>query len=361
MKDRTKAGVSSGVGGRRVLGVSLVCAGVALALGVAFVVRQGVVGGPPAAGASVGPSALAIEEILRSSRVFLSQGEYGKAEAILGPAVREAPGDQDLRLARAEALLGLGKFEEAHEEFEAGIVIGPDAASLRFDAASVANRAGLTERAEEHYWEAQRLDPREARYPLYLAQVQRKLGKLTEAKKNLLLAVQLDPTLDIAWGVLADVALEENNVSIARTHVARARELAPERLSWRIVEARIERRDNRPERALALLTGLSAEARAQEPAVLREMALSLGLLKRPVEAAELYADAASMTATGNSALPELLREAAAWYERAGMLDEAIVYASRAMRAGDAEAGALMDRLERLVRPAGEGGAGGGAG
>lgn len=339
---------TSGRSKRAVLGASLAVVALAIVLGTVFVVRQAMQGGPEEAGATTSaPSALAVEEVLRSSRVFLSQGEYGKAAALLRPAVDAAQTDQDLRLSYAEALLGQKDAEGAHEQFVAAIAIGPDAPEIRFDAATVANAAGLLEDAEEHYWQAQSLDPSDARYPLYLAQVQRKLQKTNEAKKNLLLAARLDPALDIAWGVLADLALEENKLSIARGHIAKAREINPSSVAWRIVEARIERRDNQPERALALLMGLSPAERAQQPMALREMALALGLLERPKDAAELYADASAMAS--GEALGEILCEAARWYERAGLIDEAIVYASRAARAGDAEAGALLDRLETRVR------------
>lgn len=349
-----------GAGRRAILGVGLAVGAIALILAAAFVVRQGVQGGPaPASASSGGADALVIEEILRSSRGLLSRGEYGKAEALLAPAVARNQTDQDLRLALAEALLGQREFEAAHEQFVAAIAIGPDTAPVRFDAASVASAAGLDADAEEHYWAAQSMDPRDPRYPLYLAQVQRKLDKTSEAKKNLLIAARLDPSLDIAWGTLADIALEENNLSIAQGHIERARELAPERLAWRILEARIARRGNDPERAVALLSGLSPEERAREPMALREMALSLGLMNEPERAAALYADASTMLGAQSERLGETLRLAAEWYERAGMVDEAIVYASRAARAGDEKASALLDRLQRRATPSETGGSTGG--
>jgi len=350
-------GTGTGNGTKRaVLGASLALAALVVVLGTVFVVRQSLTGGPDEANASSGGApvnTLAVEEVLRSSRVFLNQGEYGKAASLLGTAVANAETVQDLRLAYAEALLGQGDAERAHEQFIAAIAIGPDAPQIRFDAAAVASAAGMLTDAEEHYWEAQRQDPTDARYPLYLAQVQRKLNKTTEAKKNLLLAAKLDPSLDIAWGVLADLSLEENSLSLARGHIARAREISPGSVAWRIIEARIERRDNNPAKALALLMGLDPAERARQPMALREMALALGLMNRPEEAAELYADASAMV-TGDG-LGELLREAAQWYERAGKIDEAIVYASRAARAGDEEAGELLDRLEADMRASAEAG------
>jgi len=342
----------SGAVRRTVLGAGLALAAAALVLVAVFVVRQGVQGGPsPASASDGGADALVIEEILRSSRGLLSRAEYTKAEALLAPAVARSPLDQDLRLALAEALLGQRKLDAAHDQFVAAIAIGPDTPQIRFDAASVASAAGLHADAEEHYWAAQSMDPRDPRHPLFLAQVQRRLGKTADAKKNLLLAAKLDPSLDIAWGTLADLALEENNLSIAQGHIGRARELAPERLEWRILEARLARRGNDPQQAIALLTGLSPEERARQPMALHEMALSLGLLNQPERAASLYADAAAMMGAQSERLPETLRLAAGWYERAGMIDEAIVYASRAARAGDAEASELLDRLQRAATPA----------
>jgi len=337
---------SGGRAGRRTaLGLTLALAAAGGIFATVFIVQRATSTGP--ASAEAAPSALAIEEVLRSSRSLLRDGKYGEAGSVLGSAVGAAPDDQDLRLAYAEALLGQREFGRAHDQFLAAIAIGPDTPEIRFDAASVAHAAGLLDDAAEHYMQAQAMEPSDPRHPLHLAQVQRKLGQTAEAKKNLLIAARLDESLDIAWGTLADIALEENKLSIARTHIENAREIAPGKLAWRIVEARIERRGNDPERALGLLTGLSPEARAREPFVLHEMALALGLLQRPADAAGLYAEAAELAP--ESLAGEYLRLAAEWYERAGMIDEAIVHASRAARAGDEPAGELLDRLEARVR------------
>jgi len=335
----------SRAGRRTVLGLSLAVVAAAGVFATVFIVQRATSSGQSAAEAA--PSALAIEEVLRSSRSLLRNGRYGEAESVLASAVEAAPDDQDLRLAYAEALLGLRDFDRAHDQFLAAIAIGPDTPDVRFDAASVAHAAGLIDEAAEHYLQAQAMDPGDARYPLHLAQVQRKLGQTAEAKKNLLIAARLDESLDIAWGTLADIALEENKLSIARTHIQNAREIAPDSIAWRIVEARIERRGNNPERALGLLQGLSPEERARQPFVLREMALALGLLQRPADAANLYAEAAEIAPAEIAG--QHFRLAAEWYERAEMIDEAIVHASRAARAGDEDAGALLDRLETRVR------------
>lgn len=286
-----------------------------------------------------------VTAVADAARQALRQAQPGRAEAMLLPAVERAPRDVDLRTLLAEALLAQGKPKEAHTQYEHAIFIADDNAELRFAAGAVASMAGMTVRAEEHFWRAQQLAPTNPKHPLYLGQVQRKLEKKDEARASFFRAATLDPNLALAWGSLAVLALDENNLSVAMNYVRKAREADPSSLTWRIVEAKILRRDNKPEEALLMLSALDERARLTDPALLEEMALCHGMLREPAKASTLYADAADAAVRENGPnAAEFLLAAAAWSERAGDRDVAEVYASRAAKMGNTSAQAFVDRL-----------------
>jgi predicted Zn-dependent protease len=178
--------------------------------------------------------------------------------------------------------------------------------------------------------------PSDWRHPLYLAQVQVKLGKLAEAKKHLLMTVNLKDDVAIAWGTLGEVALRENQLELALQHIARARALDPRDMLWRLVEARALKRKGKPEEALQVLSGASDNDLLQQ-GVVTTMVECYGLLQRPLDAAKLYAKLSDLLGDrGDFAL-----EAARWFTRAGDNASARKYAQHAQYLGVAEAKELL--------------------
>lgn len=280
------------------------------------------------------------DRALDAARVYLNRDEPGAAEAILNALIEKSPRDQEARVLLAETCLMLDRPDDAYHQYVEALHIGPAHAELEFAAGTVANTIGYPNVAEEHYFKAQNADPSNPKHPLYLAMVQRKLGRIDEAKASLLRVVKLDPSIAIAWGVLADIALEENNLSLARTHVARARAAEPSVLKWRILEARILRRDNDPESAARLLRSVGDDAIALDTELMDELATCYGMLGRPDDAAALYM--AATVRRPRDAEPSL--KAAQWLERAGRIDEAEVFARSAAALGSNDAEAFVERL-----------------
>lgn len=291
------------------------------------------------------PAHIAIKTALDSAQHHLRQNEPGKAEAILRDAVGLYPDDQELRVAFGESLMALRTFPAAYEQYVAALAIGPRTAEIEFTAGTLANTIGKPDRAVEHYAAAQRADPKNPAYPLYLSQVQLKLNETEAAKVNLLLAATLDPESAIAWGTLADVALRENNVNIALQHIAKARELQPSVGAWRIVEARALKRKGDVEAALLVLGGLTPAER-RELSVLSLLAECYGMLERPVDAANAYADASDTKPDE----PDLAYEAAAWFARAEQADRAMVFGLRAKENRHPQADMLLERLQKPPAP-----------
>lgn len=303
--------------------------------------RAGPIPTPTSSADTQGPprSAAATEAVLKAANTLVQQGEADRAEAALRAAVAEQPDDQELRLALAGACVLQQKLAAAYQEYEAALAIGPRTADIEFTAGTVASQLRRLDRAEEHFAAAQATDPADARFPLYLAQVQIGQGRSDEAKKNLLLATRLDDTLAIAWGTLAQLSLRDNEPNVALQLVKRARDLEPSVSIWRIIEARASNRSGNPERALAVLRGLSAAER-QQLDVLRILGESYGLLGTPAEAArEFEAAAAARSEDG-----PLLLETAVWCERVGDPVKALGYARRAEALGTEGAAKMAARL-----------------
>ena len=281
-----------------------------------------------------------VQEVLDAARTAIDQERAASAEGMLRSAVDRFPGDQRLRFMLGECLLALGKGAEAYEQYDHGIMIGPDHAEYRHAAATIAAQLGRLDEAEAHYLVAQRLAPSNPKFPLYLAQVQRKQGKNDEARANLVMATALEPELAIAWGSLAALALEENRLSVGLGYVERARALEPTRSEWLVLEAKLLRRDNQPERALALLADVPVEARVKDAALLEEMALCHGMLGRAGEAGRLYVEALDASPERS----ELAYQAAVWFERSGERERARAFAHRARTLGHEGAAALLARV-----------------
>ncbi len=282
-----------------------------------------------------------IDAILNSALTYMNRDEAAKAEIILAAAIRENPGEQRLYLMHAEALAALRKPEDAYAAYEKALAIGPREGETEFAAGTLANMIGKLDRAVEHYQAAQAAMKTDPRPPVFLAQVQLKLKQNEEAKGNLAIAARLNPDLAIVWGTWAQVELDENRPSIAAQHAAKARELEPRVTLWRLLEARALRRANKAEEALALLVNLD-DGEKRDPQVMSVMGECYGILKRPADAAALYAKAADADPANGT----LAMETAGWFERAGDKATALKHAERAMLLGTAGASGMVERLKQ---------------
>ncbi|MBL9032982.1 MAG: tetratricopeptide repeat protein [Phycisphaerae bacterium] len=317
----------------------LIGALVVAVLAMLGLIYAGIGGGPaPVAAKAPAPSA-GVSELVESGRRMMQRGDWGAARAVLGEAASRHADDQGVRIALAEACLGARDFAAAYEQYEKALAIGPREGSLEFAAGQAASSAGLNERAIEHFSMAQSADPKNAAYALRLGLTLRKAGRNAEAKATLLRAANLDPDLAHAWGMLADIALAENNVNLALQHVARARGLQPEAMEWRLIEARALKRHGDPERALHLLVPLDASQR-REPPVARLIAECHGMLGRHAQAADAIALASLAMPTDGV----LAYDAAAAFERAGNRAKAIEHAKRAAMLGNSAAPKLLAKL-----------------
>lgn len=207
----------------------------------------------------------AAQAALDSARALVTQGDFPKALAILDRVIPTFPADQDLRLVHAQALIGSGQFAPAYDAIAAAIAIGPALPQIHFDAGTIANRAGLTDKAEQHYSLAQKADPANPAYPLYLAMIQIKQGHDAAAMGSLLRVVKLDDSIAEAWGTMGELQLRAARPAVAADQFARAMKLQPSLARWRLGAARAALAQNQPDQAESLLAGLDPRQR-EDPA-----------------------------------------------------------------------------------------------
>lgn len=301
-------------------------------------------GGVPSGGAGAEAAKIAdparFQVITKAAAEHEREQRFEAAEAVLRGGVDEYVEDQQLRVALAEYLVRRGRFAEAYGQYVAALTIGPRDPALEFKAGMMASVTGEHERAAEHFGAAQRGDPTEPTYPLYLASAQLKLGQLDDARANLVRATVLDESNATAWGTLAELELRTNEPTLAVQHARKARSGDPKEPAWKLLEARALKRTGEPEQALMLLGTLDEKVRDQVE-YLRTIGECLAMLDRREDAADRY----SVAADRHPEDAVLAYEAAVWAERVGRIDRARELAGRAAKLGHEGAKELVGRLK----------------
>lgn len=286
-----------------------------------------------------------VKAALDQARDLIANQQTVQAEQVLRDAVGRFPIEQELRLLFAQVLQEQGRMAEALAEYEAAITIGPEHAEYRFAAGLLSDELNRLEDAAAHFRAGQSLDLSNAKYPLYLGAVQNKLGKRDLARESFTRAAKLDETLAVAWGGLAQIALDENHAESALERARKARQLEPEQIAWRVLEARALRRMSKPEEAVQALYGIPEAARLRNGVVLTEIATALAMMQRSGEADEIFEKAAK----ANPRDAGVHAAASAWYLRYSNLDSAEAHARQAKSLGSAEGDELLARIAQARR------------
>jgi tetratricopeptide (TPR) repeat protein len=326
--------------GRLVIGIvgvfSLVVGG-AVAWRVVVQRRQAAsLAGSPAEGVDLGSTAA----VLKAARTYIGSQELGKAEAVLRRALETRPDDALMREMLGDVLLQ-GEDDAGAMAQYADLADRTDAtAEVLFKAGSLAAGMGDHDRAVGYLTRSLEKDAGLIDASVQLANAELELGRIDDAKATLARAAVLDDGLGVVWGMLAEIAVRENKLEIATQHIEKARRIEPNNLAWRVLEARVKRRQGDPETAVMLLDGIRGDDRF-EPPVLEEMASALGMLGRGSDALSIYRVAVRERPDD----AEIRYQAAIWAEREGERAEAMEFARVAAMMGDERAKAVVERLE----------------
>ncbi len=329
---------------RKGLGVGTLAVGVlSIGLVVALAIFwQGAKPSPSsAAAASMGspPKSADITVALEQAQTYIADGEPSMALAVLEPMVARADRDRELRVALAQAYLAIEDDEAAYDQFSQAITLGRTDPQLHFAAGTLASRLGRQTEAIAHLRLAHESEPSNPQYALFLGQAELEAGNYAPATAALARARHASPDDPRIWGMLAEIALRENKAEMAMQHAGRARHHDPESDAWKIIQARALKRMGDASKAVVVINSLSPGAMQTKP-VLRLAGECYGMLRQPIEAAQLYRAASDAKPKD----PELAFEAAVWLDRAEDRPTALAYARRAKEAGHAGASKLADRL-----------------
>lgn len=228
-----------------------------------------------------------IQASLDAVATYISTDRLGEAGEIMDALVAKYPNQPEVLHQQVEVDLLRHNIREAYEAAKKLTVLTPKDAEAHFNAGIIADDLDELDAAISHFRAASGVDTSNPKHPLYTAQIFIKKHDYRNAQIYLLQAVHLDESQHIAWGTLAEVELLQNQVELAAQHIAEARRLGPEVFKWRLVEARILRRQNKPEDALLKLNALDASLRLHKETV-KEASLCWSLLGEPMKAAELH-------------------------------------------------------------------------
>ncbi len=247
-----------------------------------------------------------IDAALDAAGQYVNTDKLGEAEKILEALLADNPRNRDLLRQIYESRLFQKDYPKAYTAIRALLENGSTDPDQFFNAGTIAFELENYTQAEAHYQQAALLDTRRVavnkqahpdstaslnpKYPLYLAQTQIKIHQYEDAKIQLLKVLQIDPSVHEAFGTMAEIALIQNKLDIAAQNVARARQIAPNFLLWRILDAKIIRRQNDPKEALQRLNAITAPNFHLRTDVVDEKAKCWAMLGQPEKAAQQYVD-----------------------------------------------------------------------
>lgn len=218
----------------------------------------------------------------------------GPADAAASMVIRY-PNDPAARNLLANILLQRGDWEEAYQQMQISLEHNPNQAEVNLNAGTAAMKLKRYEAAAGHYSQAVGLNQRDARYRVHYAQSLIALDRFDEARGLLLAALRADSTMHQAYQGMSELFTRQNNLPLAIQQITKAIENTPAAERQRQVQyirekAKLLRRANQPEDALITLKSLLAAERHQ-PDTMHELAVTYGMLGRPVEAAGVYEEA----------------------------------------------------------------------
>jgi tetratricopeptide (TPR) repeat protein len=331
--------MSSPAGSSRNLLLGLVALSIVVLIGVAVwaimgpkqrpiapaVVNPQIPGAPSTTTEISAADAKLAEQITDEIEPLLASKQFDQVARLAQAAIDRFPQHQRAHLLAAQAAIGLKNNAKAYDHLKAALAIGPENAEIQTMAGTMASQVRLDAQAIEHFTRATLLAPdNPTPFMLLGAMYMREPATAsptpgteasgeTKALLNFRKASMLDPALATPYAAMAEISLRQNNLTGAMTHIQKARELEPDRVAWRQLEARILKRDNRPQKAIDLLINLPPADRYSD-SILPLLADSHAMLRRFEQAAKLYEEAAQFAPQRSA---EYLQQAKQFRERVG--------------------------------------------
>jgi tetratricopeptide (TPR) repeat protein len=260
----------------------------------------------------------------------LGEGEHGLHRSVL-------------RHNRAQVLKGLGRLDEARQDYEKVIALDPNYAEYHFEYAGLLRRLGRHEQALAEYSTAVRLTPPFVELYYNRGDLRAVTGDVEGALADFGFALELDPEYVDAYVNRAALLLDAGDLEGAARDVAAGLALAPDNPHLRCQQARTdwERGDLK-----AALAGLDEAVRIA-PGMAEAWALRAAVRFDSADQEGALADLSQSLGIEDSAVARYNRGSV--YEALGLWAEAAGDYTRAMEQDPADPDSLLRRAACLSR------------
>lgn len=243
---------------------------------------------------SAGPPAMSVADrdaALAAAAKALDDGRFTDAERIAIALDRRSPDATSAELL-GRTLAALGRRDEAADAYALAAGRDPGNAALQHAAATVAEAAGRLDAALDGYARAVELEPDAIQWRLFRANALLRAGRVDAAKADVDALLALAPREAWTFGVRSEWLLRAGDAAGAVEAAARARELAPDDVAFRLIESRALRGAGRAGEAAARLSALPPPTLATE-AVADELSRAQAASGSLAKAAEAWERAAA--------------------------------------------------------------------
>ncbi|MBL1217859.1 MAG: hypothetical protein D8M59_10235 [Planctomycetes bacterium] len=286
-----------------------------------------------------------IEDALDAASQYMNTDHLPEAETILKALIAKYPDHPDVLRQMSGLHMLFARTVPACECFDHMLELHGGSAADYHHAGVLANMIGNLDLSRQRFETACRMNPSEPEHFKYLAMIEMKQYDYAAAKAHLVQAATMNDADEVIWGTLGEIAFLENHLDIGMQHTKKARALNPANLKWRLIEARILRRQNKPDEAITLLSALT-KPDSVEQGVINEIALCWAMKGDPLHAAQIHIDYVNSNARNRRVDSPLA--AARYLMQADDLGQARVWVQNALNRDptNEEAQNLLDQLNK---------------
>jgi len=221
-----------------------------------------------------------------------------------------------------QALMHNGQLRPAAAQLRQALALEPDHAQAHALLGAVHIQLEAYDAARSNLQQAISLDDQNPAHRVKLANLELLAGDLPAAERAALDALRLNSKQHQAYVVLSHVAEQRKQLDLAQQQMGKAIDALPgeeeaNRIAYVRRRAKLLRRDNRPQDALAALRALPPQLLFRME-VADDTAVTYGMMSQPASAAQVYVSVLHIQQVNDRAMAE----AARWYLKAGLRDEA---------------------------------------
>lgn len=201
------------------------------------------------------PANQELTQAIKQGDKLCEQFKYKAAEPLFSQVLKVNPKNVSALLGLSKVYRHQGKFNRSHSFIEAATAVEPNNALCYIEEAKLLQAVGRTSKAIQALQKALLLAPNNSEAYFYLGWYQ-ELNREKGAEVNLRKAVEMKPTNDEAWRILAHALWRQKHKSEALRCMQKAINLAPKATEYQQELASFLVEDNKLKEAAAVYNGM---------------------------------------------------------------------------------------------------------